>query len=445
MERTVTITGMTCAGCEETVRDAVLDLPGVDEARVSARHGRAILAGPDLPSDAQVGAALAPTPYRIGRSPWLTRDGRVWHQVAIATAVVSVAAWALVASGAAQTVNSWTGLASSGSLVMIALLGVVASVSTCAAVVGAVAMGLGASLPADASPATRWGTQAAFNIGRVVGFGVLGAVMGAVGSALALKPAVIAVALIASAVVMALVGVRLTGVSPRIAQWQVSLPARWGRWARRDQSPRSGQAGFVRAALLGGATFVLPCGFTQAVQLYAVGTSSPAQAALVMAVFALGTTPGLMALGLASALRLRGMTTRAVGVLALGFAGVIAVSVVQPWVGSSGPAHAPLASAPTDNVDMVDGVQHVTTEITLRGYSPADTVVYVGEPVEWTFVPAEVSCAGMLYLDWADAGLVKALWEPQTVTFTPTEVGVYEYECWMGMYTGTFAVIERPL
>ena len=58
------------------------------------------------------------------------------------------------------------------------------------------------------------------------------------------------------------------------------------------------QAGYShwRTALVGAATFFLPCGFTQAVQIYAISTANPLTAGLVMATFAVGTTPGLLAL-----------------------------------------------------------------------------------------------------------------------------------------------------
>ena len=51
-----------------------------------------------------------------------------------------------------------------------------------------------------------------------------------------------------------------------------------------------------RAPPLGVATFFLPCGFTQAVQVYALSTGSPLTAGAIMAVFAIGTAPGLLAL-----------------------------------------------------------------------------------------------------------------------------------------------------
>jgi len=53
-----------------------------------------------------------------------------------------------------------------------------------------------------------------------------------------------------------------------------------------------------KSALVAGAmTFFLPCGFTQAMQLYAVSTGSITKGALIMMLFALGTAPGLLGVG----------------------------------------------------------------------------------------------------------------------------------------------------
>jgi plastocyanin domain-containing protein len=133
---------------------------------------------------------------------------------------------------------------------------------------------------------------------------------------------------------------------------------------------------------------------------------------------------------------------RGVGVLALAFAGTIVVGTVGPVLNPAAPLST--LAEPSDNVRLVDGVQQVRTAIVFDGYAPADTVVYAGYPVEWTFTPEELSCAGMVELDQFGVGLVDAVWETQTVTFTPPEPGVYTYECWMGMYSGTFTVIAPP-
>jgi sulfite exporter TauE/SafE len=56
--------------------------------------------------------------------------------------------------------------------------------------------------------------------------------------------------------------------------------------------------------VLGASTFFLPCGFTQAMQLYAMSSGNVFSGALIMGVFAVGTTPGLLSIGgLTSVLR----------------------------------------------------------------------------------------------------------------------------------------------
>ena len=84
--------------------------------------------------------------------------------------------------------------------------------------------------------------------------------------------------------------------SPR--GWQPgrqALPAGLSRTLGIDTAA-DGSYSDVRTAIVGAATFFLPCGFTQAVQIYALSTANPLTAGLVMATFAVGTTPGLLAL-----------------------------------------------------------------------------------------------------------------------------------------------------
>jgi len=101
-----------------------------------------------------------------------------------------------------------------------------------------------------------------FQAGRIGGFGLLGAALGALGGRTAMpQPAVVAVMVIV-AVAMLLVGLRLTELSPRLAGWSPTIPAVIGdRLGLTGDVPARRTAG---AAFAGSATFFLPCGFTQA-------------------------------------------------------------------------------------------------------------------------------------------------------------------------------------
>jgi sulfite exporter TauE/SafE len=445
-ERTVRIAGMTCAACEQTVADAAL-AAGATKARAHARRGTLLISGDALPTDAALARSLAGTPYSLGSRVWLTKERRVWRDVALAGIVVGLAAIALATTGAGETLQSVTRNAGSGSLLFIVMLGVTASVSTCMALVGGLVISLAASAPA----AARMRPHLAFNAGRIVGFAAFGALIGAFGRAFAPSGPALAATMIVVAVVMGLLGLRLTGLSPRLAAWQFSLPASWGSWTRRVQRPDVGvgsgaAVGLARPALLGAATFFLPCGFTQAVQVMALTTGSPARSALIMGAFAVGTTPGLLAAatGAQAARTPRAAPAlRAIGVLVLAFAVTTASGALHSlFPGLSGEQI--VATARTSNVVDVDGVQRATVEIVGKGYSPKSTVVYAGEPIEWVVDPSVVSCASLI--DATELGLpdFDAVSGPATVDVTLKQPGTYTYGCRMGMYSGTITAIERP-
>ena len=186
---TVPVTGMTCASCEKRVTRALARLPGVDSVNVSAVRGAAIVQGDDLPSRSRIDAAIRSAGYEPTAPAWLSRDRSVWRTVLVAAVVVAVAAWAVAVLGPADLTS---GLAdpSRGGLLLVLALGVAAGFSTCMAMVGGLVLGFSASHAASVAAsgggalpfAVRMRPQVAFNLGRIGGFAVLGALLGALTS-----------------------------------------------------------------------------------------------------------------------------------------------------------------------------------------------------------------------------------------------------------------------
>jgi hypothetical protein len=248
------------------------------------------------------------------------------------------------------------------------------------------------------------------------------------------------------AVVMFLLGVRLTGISPRVAAWSPRLPAGLARGLGIETSADAGYSHW-RTAVVGAATFFLPCGFTQAVQVYALSTASPVAAGAIMATFAVGTTPGLLALGSVPELttgRRQATVLRVVGVLVLGFA-LLNVSSSLNLLGVGGGASAAGgARTASANVTVAGGVQTVRMTQTPSGYEPADTVLYAGLPTTWLIEGTSAfDCSAFLRVP--DLGLKIDLEEgPNTVQLPALETGRVHFTCVMGMYSGNLLVVDRP-
>ncbi|OGG71252.1 hypothetical protein A3F27_00095 [Candidatus Kaiserbacteria bacterium RIFCSPHIGHO2_12_FULL_53_13] len=173
------------------------------------------------------------------------------------------------------------------------IIGLIASVSTCLAVVGGLVLSLSAS---SAKEGGTWRTQTMFHVGRLGGFFVLGGAIGAVGSSLHLGLNANIVLGIVVALVMLILGINLLDVFHFTKRLQFTLP----KWISRHVVRGSRHDHYLAPLLVGVGTFFLPCGFTQSMQLYALTTGSFMKGALTMTVFALGTLPVLALLSFGS-------------------------------------------------------------------------------------------------------------------------------------------------
>lgn len=443
------IAGMTCRACETRVGKALREVPGVERVRVSARRGTAVLDTSGPLDRARLVRAVRTAGYELGAAEraWLTRDRDVWRDVALATA--AVAALAVVASrtGLLDAAAGAGGVVASGGLAVVVVLGLAAGFSTCMALVGGLVLAVAARF-AEQHPELdarrRLRPHLAFNAGRVVGFAVLGAATGAVGATLTLHPRAVAVLMVLVSVVMGALGLRLTAVSPRLSSGGPALPPGVARLLRLDR-PR-GAYRDRRALVLGAGSFFLPCGFTQAVQVYALSTGSPVRAGAVMALFALGTTPGLLGLGgVTAAVRGAGAARflRTAGVVVLGFAAVNvhgALGILAPGLLDGA---APRPTTVSANVSLDGDVQVLRTTQVATGYAPASAAVYVDREVRWVIDSQALSCATSIHAPQIGISQLLDLGE-NVFTFTPTEVGTITYTCAMGMYSGTIEVLPAP-
>lgn len=173
------------------------------------------------------------------------------------------------------------------------VIGIIASLSTCMAVVGGLVLSMSATYAKEGS---KIKPHLMFHIGRMVSFFVLGGVIGLIGSAFTLNSTATFVLSLIIGIVMLILGINLLEVFHWAKRLQPSMPKFIGRHAH-------GISRFnhtLAPVLIGLATFFLPCGFTQSMQLFTLSTGSFWNGGLTMLAFALGTLPVLALLSFGS-------------------------------------------------------------------------------------------------------------------------------------------------
>jgi sulfite exporter TauE/SafE/copper chaperone CopZ len=173
------------------------------------------------------------------------------------------------------------------------LIGLIASVSTCLAVVGSLVLSVSANF---AKEGDKMRPQALFHVGRLIAFFVFGGVIGALGSAFQLGATGTFVLSLFVAIILLVLGINLLDVFPWAKKLQLTLPSFIGKHIRGLKNINHTLTPF----LVGIATFFLPCGFTQSMQVYVLTTGSFWAGAITMFVFALGTLPVLALLSFSS-------------------------------------------------------------------------------------------------------------------------------------------------
>lgn len=173
------------------------------------------------------------------------------------------------------------------------IIGLIASVSTCMAVVGGLLLSMSANF---AKEGDKVRPQVLFHVGRLVSFIVLGGVIGAIGSAFQLNSSGVAVIGIIIGLVMLILGLNLLDVFPWAKKLQPTIPAFIGKRVHSLKNVNH----TLTPLLVGIVTFFLPCGFTQSMQIYSLTTGSFMTGSLLMFAFALGTLPVLALISFSS-------------------------------------------------------------------------------------------------------------------------------------------------
>jgi len=319
------------------------------------------------------------------------------------------------------------------------LIGIVASLSTCLAVVGAVVISFSAKYEARGNfYQSNIKPHLLFHASRLLTFAILGGLLGIVGSWFSFSNSFVGWFTVLIAFVLAWLGLNILGLLPSLSVIGISMPKNNMQiWKKLKESDHA-----LAPIILGGFTFFLPCGFTQSMQLFAMSSGSFWTGALTMFLFALGTVPVLFGLGVATA-KFKNMRS-VIFQQVIGFV-VILFSV---YTLSSGFALAGinvdlLNSKTAGEVATKGNVQIINMTVSYQGFTPNVFNLKKGIPVRWVIDGQQVSgCLSEIISPSFDIKQKIATGQ-NVIEFTPDKVGTFGFSCWMGMVRGKFIVVDN--
>ena len=450
--KTIPIKGMHCRSCEILIEDELMKLHGVKKALVSEKRGVAEIYYKGFLEEEKIEKAVCSAGYTIGvneQKPLFSK--RMQDYVDLGYAFLILALLYMIGNTLGLFNLSLKGSGNYGSLPIVLLVGLTAGVSTCMALVGGLVLAASARFVEKHPQATllqKFKPHLFFNAGRIISFFVLGGIIGYAGSFFQLSTTTLGLLTIAVGAVMVLMGLQLTEIFPRLTGLQFTLPKGISRVLGIKEASEK-EYSHKNSFIMGASTFFLPCGFTQAMQLFAISSGSPITGALTMGVFALGTAPGLLGIG--------GLTSMVKGAFAkpfFKFAGLVVIfmavfnisnglnlsgidvnAFINPKVNS--------IAGNDPNVTLENGVQIVKMTQTSSGYSPNSFTIKKGVPVKWVVTSEDAfTCAASIIS--SKLGIRKNLEAGENIIeFTPTEAGQVRFTCSMGMYSGVFNIVDE--
>lgn len=324
------VEGMHCAACELLIEDELSNFSGVKKVNAKLAQNKVFISAETKPTAAELSKLVAEHGYKIADER-AARKQINWKELGYGAVIAGIVVGGFLLLQKLNIVN-WVD-SSQVTLPFVFLIGVIASLSTCMAVVGGLVLSLSSSYAKERKLVKP---MIAFHLSRLIGFFFLGGVIGLIGSAFILTTTSTFILSFLLFLVMLIMGINLLDIIPAAKRMQLKMPKFIGKYVLKIQ----GSQNVFTPILLGIATFILPCGFTQSMQLYSLTTGSFVTGAITMFIFALGTFPMLSLISFASVKLSKslqsGVFFKAAGLIILFFAvfnfisALVAVGLIAP-------------------------------------------------------------------------------------------------------------------
>ena len=448
------VKGMTCTSCEVLIERKLRQLPGVEKVKVSRAKEIAEIKCQDEVKLEDLQNAVSDKGYLLTLdSNYEDNKNRTAKSkyLEIGAALLLIAGLYLILKQFDILPNNF-GVSENMSYGFVFVLGLIAATSTCLAVSGGLLLAISTKFNEQHPEYTKkqkFMPHLYFNLGRIISYTLLGGLVGILGSIFTLSARINGIITILASLVMVILGLQLLQIIPWLNRLQLKMPKFIAH--RIYDSAGSLKASKTKSFLFGGSTFFLPCGFTQALQLYVLSQGSFAVGALTMLAFSLGTLPSLISVGALTSFTKKNFqkyfkTFSAVLVIILGTLNILPGLTLA---GADISWHNFWQQNQVNEINVNEPVlipgekQVINLEVAGLDYNPNYFTLKKGVPVEWNIDGRNArGCAGTISVPKLGISEYLPRDSIKTIEFTPQEEGRITFSCGMGMAgPGVFEVV----
>jgi len=431
----LSITGMTCAGCELRIENNLKAINGVIKVRANYADGQVDISYDESKvKRSALKQAISDLDYQVEDKPAAakTKEKVNVFQLAVIAIILLGVSVILERIGAFDFFSYFPEATEGMGYAAVFVIGLLTSIH-CIGMCGGISLSQCVGAGGE-NNMERIRPSFMYNLGRIASYTVIGGIVGALGSLISFTGVMRGAVALFAGVFMIIMGLNMLDLFPWLRRFSLRLPKSIvGNRKGKSNSP-------LYIGILNG---LMPCGPLQAMQLYALSTGSPVQGAISMFLFALGTSPLLFGFGAISSLLSKKFTAKMMMVSAV-LVIVLGLGMLNTGISMSGFLGIGTVASNINDFEPVieDGYQIVKIEVYRRYYPPI--TVKKDIPVRFN-LHAEADnitgCNNAIIIPKYDIHMPIDPGD-NIVEFTPTETGTIPYSCWMNMIKSSITIAD---
>lgn len=304
---------------------------------------------------------------------------------------------------------------------------------------------LGYTAKSAANGHKSYTTHFLYGIGKTLSYTFIGALFGLFGSVVAFTPYTQGAVGVAAGVFLILFGLHMLEVFPILSHFQLKAPKFVMRFVGKEYRKHSNP--FIIGLLNG---LMIICGPLQAMYIMAAGTGSWTGGAAILFFFGIGTLPLLLGFGFLTSLLSANLTPKllkASGIIVM-ILGAIMLNRGLAVTGTGIDFNTLVArvsqklSPTVAETPSCDTEQTIHMTVLKSSFSPNQFTLRKGIPVKWVINGKELNECNKVIVIPQYQLKIELKEGTQIIEFTPQEMGVVPWSCWMGMIPGTFLIVD---